>query len=87
MNLDIFIFMFTDSKRIFNLITQRKRPTERHLAIIVAAVHNAYRKFEIERVGPVRGEYNLADSVSKNKHNDKLPKLEQNNKDETTVQK
>lgn len=86
MNQDIPIFMFTDSKQVFDIMTRGKRPMEKRLAIDVAAACNAYRRFEIERVGLVRGEDNPADALSKIHHNGMLHKLIENNKDETPVQ-
>lgn len=57
--------MFTDSRQLFDVITRGKSPTERNLAVDLIAAREAYLRFEIDRVGLDRSEFNPTDEISK----------------------
>lgn len=80
------IRILTDSKQVFDVITRGKRPTEKRLAIDVVAAREAYRRFEIDRVGLVRGENNPADALSKLSNNGKLREVLDAGVDSTPVE-
>lgn len=52
----ISVRMFKDSKQFFDVMTRGKRPTEKRLAIDIVAAREAYHRFDIDRVGFVRGD-------------------------------
>lgn len=70
--------MFTDSKQGFDIITRGKRPTEKRLAIDITAACEAYQRFDIDRVGLVRGNENPADALRKLKNNGAISKILRN---------
>lgn len=49
------IFMFTDSKQLFEALVQNKRTTEMRHIIEMHSVRQSYRSFEISRIGLVHG--------------------------------
>lgn len=55
--------LFTDYAQLFDALTLVKRTTERRLVIDIAGTCEAYRKFEIEVVGIVRGYRNPVDGI------------------------
>lgn len=60
---------FTDSRQVFDIITSRKRPSERRLAIDITVARDSYHRFEIKRIGQICCEHNLSDGLRKLKHN------------------
>jgi hypothetical protein len=57
--------MLTDSKSLFDIITTQKRTTEHRLMIDIFAARQAYRRREIDNIGLIRSEFNLADDLTK----------------------
>lgn len=82
----VLVRMLTDSKQVFDVITRGKRPTEKRLAIDVVAAREAYLRFDVDRVGLVKGENNPADALSKLANNGKLSELLDRGVDETPVE-
>lgn len=64
--------MFTDSKQLFDALTRRKQTTEKRLMIDIASAREAYKKFEIQAVGLIRGDQNPADGLTKDHDNGAL---------------
>lgn len=79
------VYMFTDFKQLFDALTKGKETTERRLMIEIMAARQAYRRFEIDGIGLVRGEDNPADGLSKVKDNGALRTLLTKDKDKTKV--
>lgn len=69
------IHLFTDWKEAFDVITHGKRPSKRRLAIDITVLREAYYRYEIDRIGLVRGENNPADGMTKQKLNRMLEKI------------
>ncbi len=59
------LIMFTDSKQLFDFITQASHTTEKRLMIDVAAAREAYYRHEISNVGLIAGEDNIPDCLTK----------------------
>ena len=57
--------MFTDSKSLFDVITQCSHTQGRMLMIDLQSVRNAYATHEISNVGFIRGRNNPADGLTK----------------------
>lgn len=57
--------MFTDSKQLFDAISEGKRTTERRLPIDIQAARDAYKSFEITTIGLISGTSNSVDALSK----------------------
>lgn len=69
------VYLYTDSKQLFDALTKGKQTTERRLMIEIMAARQAYRRFEIAAIGLVRGEDNPADGLSKVNDNGALQRL------------
>lgn len=69
------IYMFTDSKQLFDAMIKGKRTQEKRLMVDITAARQSYKRFEIHRVGLVRGTDNPADGLSKIKDNGALDRL------------
>ena len=64
--------MYTDSKSLFDTITKRSQTSEKRFLIDLATVREAYRRKQIDNVAWVRSEYNIADSMTKEKRSECL---------------
>lgn len=80
------IVLLTDSKQFLDIITRRKRPTERRLSIDAAVARDAFRRFDIERVGLFCGIHKPFDAMSKERHLGMLHQMLKINGDDTPVQ-
>jgi hypothetical protein len=69
------LYGLIDSYSFFSTVTQYNALREKHLAIEVAVVREAYAKFELAHIGFVRTEYNLADPMTKHVKNTHSYKL------------
>lgn len=69
---DLPLIMLTDSQSLFRILTSHKRTTEGRLMIDLFAVRQSYRRGEIDNVGLIRSEYNIADDLTKLKGNGAL---------------
>lgn len=83
---DIPINMFTDSKQLFDALTRGKQTTEKRLMIDIASAREAYKRFEIQAVGLVRGDQNPADGLTKENDNGALDALLESSLDGTDVE-
>lgn len=59
------LVMLTDSKSLFDIMTTQKRTTEARLMIDVFVARQSYHRGEIDNIGLIRSEYNLADDLTK----------------------
>jgi hypothetical protein len=57
--------MLTDSKSPFDIIITQKRTTEHRLMIDIFAARQVHRRREIDNIGLIRSEFNLADDLTK----------------------
>jgi hypothetical protein len=64
--------MLTDSKSLFDIITTQKRTTGHRLMMDIFAARQAYRRREIDNIGLIRSEFNLADDLAKLRGNGAL---------------
>lgn len=80
------LHMFTDSKQLFDAMTKGQQTTEKRLMIDISAAREAYRKFDISRVGLVSTLHNPADGLSKIKDNGALRDLIITGRDSCPVQ-
>lgn len=80
------IFMFTDSKQLFDALTKGKRTTEKRLMIDILSARQSYKRFEISAIGLVTGLSNPADGLSKIGGNGALQKILETGMDETPVE-
>lgn len=78
--------MFTESKQAFDIITRRKRPTKKRLAIDFTAAREAYQRFDNGLVGLIRGENNPVDALTKLCSNGMLERLLLSGTDNTVVE-
>lgn len=72
MKVDIPLFLFTDSKSIFDTVTASKRLRELRLMNEISDVRRAYKDGEITNVAWVRSAQNIADNFTCMKGNDIL---------------
>lgn len=79
------VFMFTDSKQLFDSVTKGKRTTEKRLMIDISAARESYKRFEIEAIGLIKGSDNPADDLSKINGNGALKQILDSGFDETPV--
>ena len=61
------LYMLTDSRGLFDMITRNSYSAERRLMIDMAATRQAYRRREIDGVAHVAGADNPADAMAKNR--------------------
>lgn len=66
------LYVFTDSKSVFDTITASKRLKKLRLMNEIAYIRRAYRDNEITNVGWVRSEHNIADSLTRFESNETL---------------
>lgn len=66
------IYIFTDSKQVFDCITKSSPTTERRLMIDIHAAKDSYDSFEIANVALIRSDQNLADCLTKASSKDRL---------------
>lgn len=69
------IYMYTDSKQLFDAMIKGKRTQEKRLMVDIMAARQSYRRFEITRVGLVKCVDNRADGLSKINDNVALDRL------------
>lgn len=74
MKLDIPLYIFTDSKSIFDTVTACKRLRELRLMNDIADIRRAYRVNEITNIGWARSKQNVADNFTRHVGNDILDK-------------
>ena len=67
--------MFTDSKSLFDTITKRSQISEKRLLIDMATVRDAYRRKEMQNIGFIKTNYNIADPLTKESENETLDEL------------
>lgn len=72
MKIDVPLYIFTDSKSIFDTITASKRLRELRLMNDVTDICRAYRVNEINNIGWVRSKQNIADNFTRHTGNDIL---------------
>jgi hypothetical protein len=66
------ITMYTDSKGMYDVLTSNRTTTEGRLMIDITATRQSYNRFEMQRIGLIRSEFNLADALTKHEPNDAL---------------
>lgn len=66
------LLILTDSKALYDVITSNRNTEEGRLMIDIFAARQAYGRKEIDNIGLVAGEYNLADDLTKLEGNGKL---------------
>lgn len=66
------LFMLTDTKCLFDVLTSNKNTTEVCLVLVVFASRQSSTRREIDNIGLIRSEDNLADDLSKAEGNSAL---------------
>ena len=66
------MLMLIDSKSLFDVITSNRNTEEGRLMIDIFAARQAYGRGEIDNIGLVAGEHNIADDLTKLEGNGKL---------------
>ena len=61
----ILIYLLTDSKLIFDTVTKLSNVSEKRLMVDISSLRQSYNSGEIESIGHVLTEYNLADPLTK----------------------
>ena len=69
------LYIFIDSKALFDVFTKFKHTCEHRLMIDIESAREAYKEYEIENIGLIKSEYNPADSLTKINGNGALMKL------------
>jgi hypothetical protein len=64
--------ILTDSKTLFDVITKASYTREKRILIDLASVREEYRRFDIDDIGLISSEENLADGLTKETNMDKL---------------
>jgi hypothetical protein len=64
--------ILTDSKTLFDVITKASYTREKPILIDLASVWEGYRRFDIDDIGLISSEENLADGLTKETNKDKL---------------
>lgn len=59
------VFMFTDSKHLFDVILRNQHTAERRLMLNIAAVRESYNDGILTNVSFIKREYNTADTLAK----------------------
>ena len=59
------LYMLTDSKPLFDAITKRSQISEKRLLIDLATLRDACRRSEMDSIGFIRTQYNIADPLAK----------------------
>lgn len=57
--------ILTDSEPLFNIITRERITTEKRLMLDLAAARESYRRREIDNIGLISSEHNIADALTK----------------------
>eukprot|EP00170_Pyropia_yezoensis_P000148 contig_1145_g149 len=57
--------LFTDSKKLFDVVTKASHPTEKRLMVDIAAAREAYNRRDISNVGLIASGDNPADPLTK----------------------
>lgn len=86
LGMTITVFLFTDSKQLFDSVTKAKRTTEKRLMIDISAARESYKRYEIEAIGLIKGCDNPADDFSKINGNGTLKRILDSGIDETPVE-
>lgn len=63
------LFIFTDSKQLFDILITQRRTHESRLMLDSYAARQLIAGRELDNVGLIRSEFNLADDLSKVKDN------------------
>ena len=66
--------MFTDSLSLFDFIKKSSTTVQRKLMIDLKVVKTAYQQNEMEKIGFIRSQHNLADCLTKANDNNSLIK-------------
>ena len=85
LNQPIPLWMLTDSKQMFDVITKASQTTERRLMIDIVATREAYNNYEISNVGLIATEYNPADGLTKIAHCPALESITHKKRDDIKV--
>ena len=72
MHIHVPLFLFTDSKSIFDTITASKRLRELRLMNEISDIRQAYKDREITNVTWIRSSQNIADNLTRKQGNDIL---------------
>jgi hypothetical protein len=64
--------VLTDSKTLFEVITKASYTREKRILIDLACVRDVYRRFDIDNIGLISSEENLAEGLTKESNMDKL---------------
>jgi hypothetical protein len=59
------MMILTDSEPLFNVITRECITTEKRLMLDLAAARESYRRREIDNIGLISSEHNIADALTK----------------------
>lgn len=82
---EIPLYLFTDSKQLFDAILKGKHTTEKRLMIDVRCARQAYKDFEIDSIGLVSGMDNPANGMTELSSNGALQKIMESGYDLTSV--
>lgn len=77
---DVPLLMLTDSKCLFDVLTSNKNTTEGRLMLDIFAARQAYSRREIDNIGLIKSEVNLADDLTKMKGNGALARAMQSSR-------
>jgi hypothetical protein len=77
--------IFTDSKTLLDVITKASYTREKRILIDLASVREGYRRFDIDDIGLISSEENLADGLTKETNMDKLREAVSTGKLQTVV--
>lgn len=86
MEIDVPLYLFTDSKSIFDTITASKRLRELRLTNAVVDIRRAYKDDEISSVAWIRSEHNIADNFTRLNGNDVLNEVLRSGKLNCTIE-
>ena len=69
------LFMFKDSKSLFDTITKHSQISEKRLLVDMATIRDGYRRKERKNIGFIKTNYNIADTLTKGSENETLDEL------------
>jgi hypothetical protein len=69
------LYLFTDSYSLFSTVTKYQSVREKRLLIDLAVIRQSYRRFEVDNIGFIRSEHNIADALIKNTKDTNLEQL------------
>jgi hypothetical protein len=72
LGINVPLLMLTDSKTLFDVITKASYTQEKRILIDLAAAREGYRRRDIDDIGLVSSEENLADGFTKESNMDRL---------------